>query len=92
MTSYVLNCIISYMSQTIVSDKISKRGKDIEEYLGSRYLEPWFSKIRRTEKDEEYEITFCPYCSQLLERPYWESRYNGIRGRCNTCDVIWNLS
>jgi hypothetical protein len=80
------------MSQTIVSDKISKRGKDIEEYLGSRYLEPWFSKTRSSEKDEEYEIIFCLYCLQLLERLYWESRYNGIRGRCNTCEVIWNLS
>ena len=50
------------MSQTIVSDKISKRGKDIEEYLGSRYLEPWFSKTRRSEKNEEYEMTFCTYC------------------------------
>jgi len=58
------------MSQTIVSDKISKRGKDIEEYLGSRYLEPWFSKTRSSEKDEEYEITFCPYCLKLLGRPY----------------------
>ena len=57
------------MSQRIVSDKISKRGKDIEEYLGSRYSEPWFSKTRSSEKDEEYEITFCPYCLQLLERP-----------------------
>jgi len=57
------------MSQTIVSDKIPKRGKDIEEYLGSRYSEPWFSKTRRSEKDEEYEITFCPYCHQLLEKP-----------------------
>jgi len=80
------------MSQRIVSDKISKRGKDIEEYLGSRYLESWFSKIRRTEKDEEYEITFCPYYLQLLERSYWESRYNGIRVKCKTCEVIWNLS
>ena len=57
------------MSQRIVSDKISKRGKDIEEYLGSRYSEPWFSKTRSSEKDEEYEITFCPYCLKLLERP-----------------------
>jgi len=80
------------MSQTIVSDKISKRGKDIEEYLGSRYLEPWFSKTRRSEKNEEYEMTFCPYCLQLLERPYWESRYNRIRAKCKTCEVIWNLS
>jgi hypothetical protein len=80
------------MSQTIVSDKISKRSKDIEEYLGSRYLEPWFSKTRSSEKDEEYEITFCPYCLRLLERPYWESRYNGIRAKCKTCEVIWNLS
>jgi hypothetical protein len=39
------------MSQTIVSDKIYKRGKDIEEYISSRYLQPWFSKIRRTKKD-----------------------------------------
>ena len=80
------------MSQTIVSDKISKRGKDIEEYLGSRYSEPWFSKTRSSEKDEEYEITFCPYCLQHLERPYWESRYNGIRAKCKACEVIWNLS
>ena len=69
MTSYVLNCTISCMSQRIVSDKISKRGKDIEEYLGSRYSEPWFSKTRRSEKDEEHEITFCTYCLQILGRP-----------------------
>ena len=80
------------MSQTIVSDKISKRSKDIEEYLGSRYLEPWFLKTRSSEKDEEYEITFCPYYSQFLERPYWKSLYNGITERCKTCEVIWNLS
>ena len=60
------------MSQRIVSDKISKRGKDIEEDLGSRYSEPWFSKTRRSEKDEEYEITFCPYYFKLLERAFWE--------------------
>ncbi|MDH3395079.1 MAG: hypothetical protein OEL52_02875 [Nitrosopumilus sp.] len=80
------------MSQTIVSDKIYKRGKDIEEYLSSRYSEPWVSKARRSEIDEGHEISFCPYCDQQLERPYWESRYNGIRGRCLTCEVVWNLS
>ena len=58
MTSYVPNCKISYMSQTIVSDKISKRGKDIEEYLGSRYLEPWFSKTRRSEKMKSMKWLF----------------------------------
>ena len=57
------------MSQRIVSDKISKRGKDIEEYLGSRYSEPWFSKTRSSEKNEKYETTFCPYYFKLLERP-----------------------
>jgi len=46
------------MSQTIVSDKISKRGKDIEEYLGSRYLEPWFSKTRRSEKMKSMKWLF----------------------------------
>jgi hypothetical protein len=40
----------------------------------------------------EYELSFCPYCTHLLERPYWEPRYNGVRGRCKSCAVIWNLS
>ena len=78
------------MSQIIVSDKIYKRGKDIEEYLGSRYSEPWFSKTRSSEKNEKYETTFCPYYFKLLERPYWESRYNGIRAKCKACEVIYH--
>ena len=92
MISYVVDYILSDMSQIIASDTISKRGKDIEEHLSSGYLEPWFSKIRRSEKDEESEIDICPYCDQQLERPYWEPQYNGIRGKCSTCEVVWNLS
>jgi len=92
MTPYVIICAVSSMPQIIVSDKISKRGKDIQEYLSSAYSEPWFSKTRRSEKDETSEIDICPYCDQQLERSYWEPRYNGIRGKCRTCEVIWNLS
>ena len=33
------------MSQIIVPDRISKRGKDIEEHLSSGYLEPWIQKL-----------------------------------------------
>ncbi len=79
------------MSQIIESEKTSKRGKDIE-YLSSIYSEPWFSKTKKPKKDEEYESDICSYGNQQLEKPYWESRYNGIRGKCNTCKVIWNLS
>ena len=79
------------MSQ-IVSSKISNRSKEIADHLNSVNLEHWFSKDRKPEKDEKYEIFFCPYCEQLLERPYWESRYNGIKGRCKSCEVVWNLS
>ena len=70
MTPYVIICALSSMSQITISDKISKRGKDIEEYLGSRYSEPWFSKTRSSEKDEASKIDICPYCDQQLERPY----------------------
>ena len=38
------------MSQRIVSDKISKRGKDIEEYLGSRYSDHGFQKLEAQKK------------------------------------------
>lgn len=83
------------MSQIIVSNKISKRGKEIEEHLSSVNLGPWFFRIRISEKqkkDKEYEMDICPYCDQQLERSYWEPRYNGFRGKCNTCEVTWNLS
>ena len=70
-----------------------KRGKEIEEHLSSIHLEPWFSRIKMSEEDyEENEKAFCSYCGHLLERPYWESRYNGVKGRCKSCKVIWNLS
>ena len=92
MISYVVDYISSYMSQIIVPDKISKRGKDIEEHLSSGYLEPWYSKIKRSEKYESSEIDICPYCDQRLDRPYWDPQYNGIRGKCLSCEVIWNLS
>jgi len=82
------------MSQ-IVSNERLNRGKKIEEYLNSLYLEPWYSKIRRSEKqekDEESELDICPYCDQQLERSYWESRYNGMKAKCKACEVIWNVS
>ena len=55
MISYVIDCVLSYMSEIIVLDKISKRGKEIEGHLRSMNFEPWFSKIRGSEKDEESE-------------------------------------
>ena len=88
--------LLSSMSEVIVSKETElERGKNIEEHLSSIHLEPWFSRIRQSEKDndeDEYQIAFCSYCDSLLERPYWESRYNGINGRCKSCEVIWNLS
>lgn len=92
MTSYVTIYTISSMSQITTPDKISTRGKDIEEYLSSRYLEPWSSKTRKLEKDEVSEMNICPYCNQQLERSYWEPRYRGIKAKCRDCDVVWNLS
>ena len=71
------------------------RGKELEEHLISIHLEPWSSRIKMSEEDfesNEYEMTFCPYCEKLLERPHWGKKYNGIRGRCKDCNVIWNLS
>ena len=35
------------MSQIIKSEKISKRGKGIEEYLNSIYSESWFPKTKK---------------------------------------------
>jgi hypothetical protein len=75
-------------------DARRQRGKEMEEHLSSIHLEPWFSRIQMSEEDYEgeYELSFCPYCTHRLERPYWEPRYNGVRGRCKSCAVIWNLS
>ncbi len=58
------------MSQIIRSEKISKRGKDIEEYLNSIYLEPWFSKTKKLEKYEENKSNICSYYNQQPEKPY----------------------
>lgn len=75
-------------------DARRQRGKEIEEHLISIHLEPWFSRIQMSKEDyeEKSELAFCPYCAHLLKRPYWESRYNGFKGRCKSCEVIWNLS
>ena len=83
------------MPQIITSEEASKRGKIIAEHLSSIHLEPWFSRIQLAKEDyedDEYEISFCSYCGKLLERPYWESKYKGVRGRCKSCEVVWNLS
>ena len=74
-------------------DARRQRGKEIEEHLSSIHLKSWFARIQMSEEDyeEEYEIAFCSYCGHLLERPYWESRYNGVKGKCKSCEVIWNL-
>ena len=79
------------MSQIIESEKIYKRGDAIQDHLNSVSLDAWLQK-RRKSKDRNSEIDVCPYCDQHLERPYWEPKYNGIRGKCNTCEVVWNLS
>jgi len=80
------------MSQIIRSDITSERGKEIEKHLSSVSLDPWFSKIRQSKKDEESEMNICSYCDQHLERQYWEPRYNGIKAKCKDCNVIWNLT
>lgn len=76
------------------NEKNSKRGKVIEEHLSLINLEPWLFRIVRAEKQEKEEdiLDICPYCNQNLQEPYWESRYSGIKARCNTCKVTWNLS
>jgi len=30
----------------------------------------------------------CPICNREVT-PYWESRYNGIRASCETCEINW---
>ena len=94
MSSYVICCIRSCMSQIIRSDITSKRGKEIEKHLNSISMEQWFSKMSQSKnmKKMESEINICPYCDQHLDRPYWEPRYSGIKAKCKDCNVIWNLT
>ena len=80
------------MSQNFVSDEISEQSKKIENHLNSVNIEPWFSRNRKSQAYENEEIDICPQCENFLEKPYWESRYNGIQGRCKKCEITWNLS
>ncbi|MFQ5781874.1 MAG: hypothetical protein ACE5GR_02315 [Nitrosopumilus sp.] len=44
-------------------------------------------KILHSNK-EDHKTVECPICNQEI-RPYWESRYNGIRATCDECDINW---
>jgi hypothetical protein len=50
------------------------------------------TKLNEKEQKKGYEIARCFYCNQDLQQPYWEPRYNGFKGKCNRCEVTWNLS
>ena len=30
----------------------------------------------------------CSFCGNIIQR-YWDSRYNGVRGKCDFCDSNW---
>ncbi|QLH07465.1 hypothetical protein C5F50_10580 [Nitrosopumilus ureiphilus] len=36
----------------------------------------------------DHQLVECPICNQEIQ-PYWESRYNGIRAKCDECGVNW---
>ncbi|GFN39749.1 MAG: conserved hypothetical protein [Marine Group I thaumarchaeote] len=36
----------------------------------------------------DHEKIECPVCNREII-PYWEPRYNGVRGTCNICGVNW---
>jgi hypothetical protein len=40
------------------------------------------------EESQHDERVSCPVCNTIIEF-YWESKYNGIRGRCNKCKTNW---
>lgn len=49
----------------------------------------FFSKNKVVHKNiNEHELVECPICNRKI-KPYWESRYNGVRGTCKTCKVNW---
>lgn len=33
----------------------------------------------------------CPICNSEIQ-PYWEPRYNGLRGKCGVCGTNWQES
>jgi hypothetical protein len=40
------------------------------------------------ENYDEHEKIECPICNREIH-PYWESRYSGIRGKCDLCGINW---
>jgi hypothetical protein len=37
---------------------------------------------------KENQSVECPICDMQI-KAYWESRYNGIRATCPTCEINW---
>ena len=37
---------------------------------------------------EDHKKTECPICNREI-KPYWESRYSGIRATCPVCEINW---
>lgn len=37
---------------------------------------------------QDHQTVECPICNQNI-KPYWESRYNGIRATCGKCQINW---
>lgn len=55
--------------------------------MTTRNLSVQFRKILHHNFDD-HATTECPICSGEI-RPYWESKYNGIRATCVRCGINW---
>ena len=52
----------------------------------------FFSKNKVVhQNNDDHETVECPICNREI-KPYWESRYNGVRATCSVCEINWQES